>query len=86
MDGAPAVQPRVSEITMVVSHRDWRTIEASDEYYRKNWKTHKRWIAVVLTLYVSFVAIGIIATMVHRSNVSQSSRPEMAASLERAAR
>ena len=45
----------------------------------------KRWVATVLALYGALVAIGIIATVVHRSNVSQSNRPNLAASLDKAA-
>jgi hypothetical protein len=41
---------------------------------------------MVLALYTGLVSIGIIATVFHRSNVSQSSQPHVAVSLEKAAR
>lgn len=71
---------------MIGSHEDWRTTEASVECQREHERTHKRWVATVLALYGGLVSIGIIAIVVHRSIVSQSSRPAVEASLEKAAR
>lgn len=68
------------------SHEDWPTTEPSAEYQQEHWRTHKRWVATVLALYGGLVSIGIVATVVHQSMVSQSSRPAVEASLEKAAR
>ena len=67
------------------SHKDRSTTEPS-AVYQEHWRTHKWWVATVLVLYGGLVSIGIIATVVHRSVVSQSSRPAVEASLEKGAR
>jgi hypothetical protein len=71
---------------MIGSHEDWRMKEASEEDQQEHRRTHQRWVTTVLALYGGLVSIGIIATVVHRSMASQSSRPAVEASLEKAAR
>ncbi len=70
---------------MIGTHEESRTIETGPDY-QQHWRTHKRRVAAVLVLYGSLVSIGIIATVVHRSNISEPSRPDMSASLGKAAR
>ncbi len=70
---------------MIGSHENSHTIETGPDY-QQHWRTHKRRVAAVLVLYSSLVSIGIIATVVHRSNISEPSQPDTAASLGKDAR
>ena len=74
----------VAEITMG-SREDLHTLAGANSQpeYRR---THKRWVVTVLAIYGALVFIGVIATVAHRSMLSQSSHPALEASLEKGPR
>jgi hypothetical protein len=79
---------RKSRSSLMIGSREnsRSTGQTAEFYYEQHWRTHKWWVATILALYAGLVSIGIIATVAHRSMVTQSGRPAVEALLEKAAR